>query len=278
MSRNKADIIQQACDYISACEHLPSLGEVANHIGYSPSHFHRLFCQALGISPRDYADAERLKSFRQNLKNDGDISDALYKAGYSSTSRLYEFSNLYLGMTPKSYQQGGKGETIWFQISECPLGYILIAATKKGICSAHIDDDKNKLKQKLYQEFYAAELLESDKKLQDWTQKLINYLAGDEDWPLLPYDVKATAFQRKVWDWLRTIPPGKTYHYNEVAAAIGQPNAARAVARACASNEVALVIPCHRIVPKSGGVGGYKWHPKRKTTLLETEKQLSDKK
>ncbi len=278
MSKTKEDIIQQACDYISSCEHLPSLGEVANHIGYSPSHFHRLFCQALGISPRDYADAERLKSFRESLKNDGDISDALYKAGYSSTSRVYEFSNLYLGMTPKSYKHGGKGQKIWFQISACPLGYILIAATEKGICSAHIDNDQNKLKQTLYQEFYAAELIESDKKLQDWTQKLIDYLAGDEDWPLLPYDVKATAFQRKVWDWLRTIPPGKTYHYNEVAAAIGQPNAARAVARACASNEVALVIPCHRIVPKSGGVGGYKWHPKRKTTLLETEKQLSDKK
>ena len=155
----------------------------------------------------------------------------------------------------------------------CSLGILLIAATKRGICSVRLGDDENILRKELTQEFYAANLVESDQHFTEWTQALIDYLSEKSPWPTLPYDLKATAFQRRVWDWLRTIPAGETYNYSDVAKAIGQPKATRAVARACATNPVALVIPCHRIVPKSGGVGGFRWHPERKKKLIELEKK-----
>ena len=162
--------------------------------------------------------------------------------------------------------------SIEFTLVSCDLGILLIAATRRGICSVRLGDDENTLRTELAQEFYAANLVESDKHLAEWTQALVNYLSGKSSWPTLPYDLKATAFQRKVWDWLRTIPAGETYNYSDVAKAIGQPKATRAVASACAKNPVALVIPCHRIVPKAGGVGGFRWNPERKKKLIELER------
>lgn len=164
--------------------------------------------------------------------------------------------------------------SIAYTIADSPLGYLLLAATEKGICAVWFGNAKEKLEHELKKKFEAAHLLQNDRHLRPWNRALIHYLAGHKPWPSLPYDVQATAFQRRVWDWLRTIPSGETYHYSEAAKAIGQPTAARAVARACASNPVALVIPCHRIVPKSGGVGGYRWNPDRKRALskLETSK------
>ena len=161
---------------------------------------------------------------------------------------------------------------IVYTVNNSPLGYLLLVATQKGICAVRFGKDKKKLERELKKEFEAAQFLKNGKPLRQWNQALIHYLAGHTVWPLLPYDVEATAFQRRVWDWLRTIPPGETYHYSEAAKAIGQPTAARAVARACATNPAALVIPCHRIVPKSGGVGGYRWHSDRKQELLKLEK------
>ena len=161
---------------------------------------------------------------------------------------------------------------IIYTVAYSPLGYLLLAATEKGICSVRLGNNKRTLERELEEEFKDAQLREKDKHLQQWVQALINYLSGHKPWPVLPLDVQATAFQRRVWDWLRTIPSGTTYIYSEAAKAIGQPTAARAVARACATNPVALVIPCHRIIPKSGGVGGYRWRPNRKRQLLKLER------
>ena len=160
---------------------------------------------------------------------------------------------------------------IAYTITDSPLGYLLLAATKNGICAVRLGDDKKKLGTELKKEFKAARLMRNDKYLRQWIQVLIDYLAGRKPWLLLPYDIRATVFQRRVWDWLRTIPAGATYSYSQAAKAIGRPTAARAVARACATNPVALVIPCHRIVPRSGGVGGYRWNPERKRQLLKLE-------
>jgi len=171
----------------------------------------------------------------------------------------------------KNIKRAGKEKLISHTVISCSLGEMLIAATEKGICLVQIGGSQKKLRGELQKEFHASELIEKRVQLKKWTQALVNYLAGKTRWPLLPYDVKASAFQRKVWEWLRTIPAGKTRHYNEVAKAIGKPKAARAVARACAANPVALVIPCHRILPKSGGIGGYRWKPERKRKLLDLE-------
>ena len=266
--------VKKACAFIAEQDSIPNLKTVASHVGMSPNHFQRVFSEALGISPRSYADAGRQEKFKTLLQDGESICGALYEAGFGSTSRVYEFANRYLGMTPKAYKQGGKSETIWFTVVDCSLGRLLIAATRNGLCSVSLSDDEKNLRLELAQEFHAAKLIESDSHLQQWSQALVQFLDGNESWPLLPYDIKATAFQRKVWEWLRTISPGQTYNYSDVAKAIGKPKAVRAVARACATNPVALVIPCHRIVPKSGGVGGYRWNPERKKAILEIEQKI----
>ena len=175
-------------------------------------------------------------------------------------------------MTPKTYQKKGRGVTIVYTITNSPLGYLLAAATAKGICAVGLGDDKKKLEQGLKNEFKAAKLKKNDPHLHKWNQALIDYLSGHKPWPRLPYDVRATAFQKRVWEWLRSIPSGTAYSYSEAAMAIGNPAACRAVAGACAANPVALVIPCHRIVPQAGGIGGYRWHSNRKRQLLKLER------
>jgi AraC family transcriptional regulator of adaptative response/methylated-DNA-[protein]-cysteine methyltransferase len=261
------------CRYIESCDYIPTLEELSEKVKLSPFHLQRVFKQALGISPRNYADAHRQLRFKKALQAGDDIALASYDAGYGSSSRLYEQSSRYLGMTPKAYKQKGKGQTIYYSVVKCPLGLILLAATKKGICAVRLGESKRALVDELKDEFKHAQISQSSLELSEWPQMLVNYLSGNTPWPKLPYDVQATAFQRKVWDSLRTIPEGQTMHYAEIAAAIGQPNATRAVARACASNPVAVVVPCHRVVPKSGGVGGYRWGAERKKKLLDIEKQ-----
>ena len=277
VSKNIEQKLVAACRYIEEAEDLPTLSRVSSAVALSPAYFQKIFTKALGISPRHYADAIRFKRFRQQLRKGNDISRALYDAGFGASSRLYEFANRYLGMTPKVYQDQGRGSSISYTIADSPLGYLLLAATEKGICAVRLGSSKKQLELELKSEFKAAQLVKSDQHLRLWIQALIDYLAGHKPWPLLPYDVQATAFQRRVWEWLRTIPPGTTYHYSQAAKAIGQPTAARALARACATNPVALVIPCHRIVPKAGGVGGYRWSLDRKERLLKLEKRDADK-
>lgn len=263
--------LTQACAYIERSETLPSLTAVAKHIGLSPAYFQKIFSQSLGISPRNYADAVRFRRLKKKLREGQSVSAALYDTGFGGSSRLYEFTNRYLGMTPAIYRKRGFGITIYYTITDSPMGFLLLAATSKGICSVRLDDKKNKLLEEFKKEFSKAELKENSAPLKKWIQALVDYLAGNKPWPVLPYDVRATAFQRRVWEWLRTIPSGTTYNYSEAAKAIGRPSAVRAVARACAANPVALVIPCHRILPKAGGAGGYRWKPERKEKLLKLE-------
>lgn len=276
MKQTTQTIIQQklikACRHIEETDDLPTLSQVARHVALSPAYFQKVFTKALGISPRQYADAVRFNRLRRQLQTGNDVSRALYDAGFGASSRLYEFAGRYLGMTPKTYQGKGLGRVITYTIAGSPLGYLLLAATDKGICAVRLGSNKKELERELKKEFAAAHLIQNSQQVQPWIQALVDYLAGHSPWPLLPYDVRATAFQRRVWDWLRTIPAGTTYNYAELAKAIGQSTAARAVARACASNPVALVIPCHRIVPRSGGIGGYRWSPARKQKLLTLEK------
>jgi AraC family transcriptional regulator of adaptative response/methylated-DNA-[protein]-cysteine methyltransferase len=261
------------CRYIESCETIPTLEELSEKVDLSPFHLQRVFKQALGISPRNYADAHRQHRLKKALQTGDGIAVASYEAGYGSSSRLYEQSSRYLGMTPKAYKERGKGQMISYSVTKCPLGLILLAATPKGICAVRIGDTKKRLIDELRNEFKDAEIKEVDSELSKWSERLIHYLSGGEPWPKLPYDVKATAFQRMVWDHLRSIPEGRTEYYGEIAAAIGRPQAVRAVARACATNPAAIVIPCHRVVPKSGGVGGYRWGTERKKKLLEVEKR-----
>ena len=265
----------KACRYIEESPELPPLSAVARQAALSPVYFQKVFTKALGVSPRHYADAVRFKRLRSGLKKGGDVGRALYDAGFGGSSRLYEFAGRYLGMTPRAYQQKGRGTEITYALANSPLGWLLVAATPKGICFVRPGNDKKKLEDDFKKEFAAASLKKSGKKLQQWMQALVTYLYGRGPWPLLPYDVRATAFQRRVWNFLQAIPAGKTYSYSAAAKAMGCPRAARAVARACATNNICLVIPCHRIVPKAGGVGGYRWNPERKRRLLDLEKRGS---
>lgn len=265
--------VLMVCRYIESCDYIPTLKELSQQVHLSPFHLQRVFKKASGITPRNYADAHRQLRFKKALKTGDDIAFATYDAGYGSSSRLYEKSTRFLGMTPKAYKEHGKGQKIHYSIVKCPLGLLLLAATKKGICAVQIGDSKNDLVDELNDEFKNADIKETISELSEWSQILINYLSGSIPWPKLPYDVKSTAFQRKVWDYLRTIPEGQTMNYSEIAFAIGQPKAIRAVARACATNPVAIIIPCHRVILKTGGVGGYRWSPERKGKLLAIEKQ-----
>jgi AraC family transcriptional regulator of adaptative response/methylated-DNA-[protein]-cysteine methyltransferase len=267
--------VLRVCRYIESCDYVPTLKELAQKIKWSPFYLQRVFKSSLGLTPRNFADAHRQQRFRNALKGGEGIAMATYDAGYGSSSRVYEKSSRYLGMTPKAYTEHGKGHEIHYSVLKCPLGYLLLAATKKGICSVRIGHTPSAMVDALEREFKNADIHESHSELSKWSQMLIDYLAGHIPWPRLPYDIRATAFQRKVWDYLRTIPEGQTMHYSEIAAAIGRPKAARAVARAVGSNPVAIVIPCHRVVPKSGGVGGYRWGPERKKKLLSIEKHKS---
>jgi len=268
-----ASKVLKVCHYIESCDYIPTLDELSQQVNLSPFHLQREFKKVLGITPRNYADTLRQLRFKKALKTGDDIALATYDAGYGSSSRLYEKSSRFLGMTPKAYKQHGKGQKIHYSVVKCPLGLLLLAATKKGICAVRVGDSQKELVDELKNEFKNADINETNAELSEWPQMLIDYLAGRIPWPKLPFYVKATAFQRRVWDHLRTIPEGQTMHYSEIASAIGQPKATRAVARACATNPVALVIPCHRVVPKTGGVGGYRWGAERKEKLLAMEKQ-----
>jgi len=259
------------CRFIEESEEAPTMAGLAACAGMSESTVGRLFKDALGITPREYADARRRERFRKALRTGVAVLDATYDSGYGSSSRVYEGANGHLGMTPGAYRDGGRGQRIGHTVVLTPLGHLLVAATSKGICSVKLGDDPAVLLEELRREFANAELVEGDAQLGAWTATLVDYLSGRLPWPELPYDVRATAFQRRVWEFLRAIPAGETMHYSEVADALGKPTATRAVARACATNPVALVVPCHRIVPKGPGFAGFRWGIERKRKLLELE-------
>ena len=253
------------------------LDALATDLGITAQRLARLFRRHLGITPRQYAEARRIDTFRSEVRNGRSVTDALYEAGYGSGSRLYERASAELGMTPATYRRGGAGVHISYSVVPCGLGRLLVAGTERGIAAVELGNAEAGLEAALFLQFPGAEIERDDDQLREWTSALVRQLEGREPSAELPLDVRATGFQRRVWEELRKIPWGQTRTYGEVALAVGQPTAARAVARACATNPAALVIPCHRVVPAGGGFGGYRWGAARKARLLKAEAACSPK-
>jgi AraC family transcriptional regulator of adaptative response/methylated-DNA-[protein]-cysteine methyltransferase len=267
------DQVRKACSFIEQHADVPiTLARLARHVNASPFHFQRVFTRIVGISPRAYQDALRAGRFRQGLRQGVPVTGAIYDAGYGSSSRVYERRPIGRGMTPAVYKRGAQGVEVTYAIADSPLGRLLVAATPKGICSVKLGDKDDVLERDLRREYPAAAISPDRTDLARWVKSILTYLNGRRPHLDLPLDIQATAFQWKVWRYLQSIPYGETRAYSQVARDIGSPAAVRAVARACATNPVCLVIPCHRVVGKNGSLTGYRWGVDRKRTLLKNEK------
>ncbi|HRD66183.1 MAG TPA: bifunctional DNA-binding transcriptional regulator/O6-methylguanine-DNA methyltransferase Ada [Candidatus Competibacter sp.] len=266
-----SEAMARACRIIEEAEKPPSLKELAAAAGCSPFHFQRLFKQTVGMTPKAYAMARRARRFEEGLREDRTVTQAMYEAGFESSSRCYEKAARHLGMTPSQYQKGGTGQRIRHAVVRCDLGWALVAATERGICAVEFDDDPERLRDRLATRFPAAEWEDADPGFAGWVERVLAALDRPAYGLGLPLDIRGTAFQRRVWQALQAIPAGSTATYAEVAQKIGKPSAARAVARACAANPVAVLVPCHRVVRGDGGLGGYRWDLRRKRALLERE-------
>lgn len=267
---------------IQVCAHIDHHSDEALHladlsilVGSSPHHLQRTFKKIMGISPKQYVNARRLAFVKSHIRETRNVAAAVYRAGYGSSSRLYERVSTEFGMTPASYGRYGKGVSIFFTIENCTLGRVLIATTERGICSVRLGDSANQLEQTLRDEFREAQIFRDDARLAPAVRTVLQQLEGKAASEYLPLDIRATAFQCSVWEKLRRIPIGNTSSYSEIAKEIGNAKAARAVARACGSNPVAVLIPCHRVVARSGDLGGYRWGIKRKKELLAKERAAS---
>jgi AraC family transcriptional regulator of adaptative response/methylated-DNA-[protein]-cysteine methyltransferase len=270
----QSDSAKAICRYIE--QHLDepiTLERLGKAFRQSPFHLQRRFKAALGITPREYADSCRLRLLKRNLQAGDNVTRAMYDAGYGSSSRLYEKTASQLGMTPDKYRRGAIAATVRYACADSPLGRMLIAATDRGVCSIQFARSDGELIEGLKREFPFAVRKPDEGGLQAWIAALLQKMAGKELNAALPLDIRATAFQRRVWTYLQSIPFGATQSYKQVARGIGQPSASRAVARACATNPVAVAIPCHRVVREDGSISGYRWGVERKKTLLEMEQQ-----
>jgi AraC family transcriptional regulator, regulatory protein of adaptative response / methylated-DNA-[protein]-cysteine methyltransferase len=271
-----AEEVARACRYIEAHIDAPlTLGAVSRSTGLSPHPLRRAFQRVLGLTPRQYVEACRLNRVKERLREGDNVTTALYAAGYGSSSRLYERAPAHLGMTPATYRRGGRGMRIRYTIVDSPLGRLLVGATERGICAISLGASDAALVTAVRREYPAADVRRDATGLGRWVAPLLTYLAGRQPDLDLPVDVQATAFQRRVWEALRAIPSGSTRSYSQIARAVGHPTAARAVARACATNPAALVIPCHRVVREDGGLGGYRWGVGRKQRLLDLERRAA---
>lgn len=269
----QVEMVLRLCHMIeSQTDGVISLTKLGAKLGVSPYHLQRIFKSITGITPRQYAAAHRLKQFKSRIKAGAAVTSALYDAGFSSSSRLYEKASEQLGMTPATYRRGGKGMNISYTIVDCRLGRLLVAATRRGVCAVQFGASDNELVLNLTAEYPAADIRHAPTHLDELIASLLCHLEEGQQQLALPLDLQATTFQLRVWEELRRIPYGGTRSYAEVAASIGQPRAARAVARACAANPVALVTPCHRVVRGDGNSGGYRWGLERKQALLSQEK------
>ena len=269
--RRASRSIAAACSMIRESEIPPSLAELASAAGLSPSHFHRTFKRAVGVTPREYAMTMRSRKLRDALPGAGTVAGAIFGAGYGSMSRAYDESAEELGMTPAEYRDGAEGRPIRFGVVETPLGWVLAASSDVGLCSIELGDSSEQLEARLRERFPKAQLAGDDPAFTDRLRRVVEQVEHPAIDLGLPLDVRGTAFQRRVWDALRAIPAGSTATYAEIARSIGQPSAARAVAGACASNLLSVVIPCHRVVRGDGGLGGYRGGIARKRALLEAE-------
>jgi AraC family transcriptional regulator, regulatory protein of adaptative response / methylated-DNA-[protein]-cysteine methyltransferase len=248
-----------------------TLSALSAPVGMTPHQLERAFRSVMGITPRQYTDAKRMRRLKSQLKKGDNVTTALYDAGFGSSSRLYERAPTHLGMTPATYRDGGSGMRINYTTVESPLGRLLVGATDRGISALYLGESDARLEAALRKEYPRAELCRDRNGLEGSVTKILDHLRGREPNLDLPTDVQATAFQRRVWEELRHIPYGSTRTYTQVARAIGQPAAVRAVARACATNPVSVVVPCHRVVRGDGKLAGYRWGMDRKRALLERE-------
>ncbi len=266
-------LVTEACRLIEATDdRVPTAPELARALDVSTDALRRAFRQVLGVTPRQYADSLRRERLRRELRDgEGDVTRALFSVGYGSTSRLYEGAHDHLGMTPASYRAGGAGATITFTVTDSPLGTLLIAVTERGLCKVDLADDAITAEWALTNEFHQAEIRRDDDALAPIVAEVLARVDGHKPARELPLDVRGTAFQRRVWEELQQIPLGETRTYGEIAAAIDAPRASRAVGSACGANPVPVVVPCHRVVPASGGIGNYGLGPRRKQRLLEHE-------
>lgn len=270
--RKHAALVAQACRCIEAAEQPPSLDDLAKRAGLSPFHFHRVFKALTGLTPKAYADAQRARAVRTTLaRGTSSVTEAIFDAGFTANSRFYEHADAMLGMKPTQYRAGGVDARIEFAIGESSLGAILVARSQRGVCAISLGDDADVLLRELQDRFPHAELIGGDADFERLVAQVVGLIEAPNIGTDLPLDVRGTAFQQRVWQALRQIPPGETASYAQVAAHIGAPKSVRAVAQACAANTLAVAIPCHRVVRSDGALSGYRWGVDRKRALLLRE-------
>src|SRR4051812_6231980 len=274
----KLQLVRNVCRAVEKNVDSPlPMKQLSLELKMHPATIDRAFKQSTGITIKQYAEARRLSLFKTSLRYGRDVTTAIYEAGYNSSSRVYEHSNAKLGMTPAVYSKGGDGARIRYAIAPYSAGRALLAVTDKGVCSVKLGDDPGRLIQELEGEYPKAELIHAGGELREWMSNLLRRLEGEVEMPDLPIDVRATAFQRRVYEELKRIPAGETRTYSQIAKKLGGESGRRAVARACATNNIAVLIPCHRVVRTDGGMGGYRWGLRRKEELLADERAKSAK-
>ncbi len=271
LEHRRVAAVQAACRALEGSASGLSLAELARAAHLSPHHFQRSFKAVTGLTPKGYFKTVQARRVQAGLGEASTVTQALYDAGYNASSRFYESAPSALGMKPEAYRKGGKGQSIRYAVEPCALGVILVAATPQGVCAIEFGDSAHALVEGLQQRFPKAQLQPGDPDFRQWMGRVLSHIEHPANLQDLPLDIQGTVFQRRVWDALRRIPIGQTASYAEVAAAIGQPSAMRAVAQACARNPVAMAVPCHRVVRSDGTLSGYRWGPERKALLLRRE-------
>ncbi len=274
---NAAALVERAARFLAAAgEERVKLSALAASFGTSSGVLRRAFRQMTGITPREFADAVLLRRLKKELRTGKNVAGAVYETGFGSSSRVYERSNAKLGMTPAVYRRGGKGMNIRYAIAKSPLGKVLVGATERGVSAVYLGESEKTLAGELRREYPGAEIGPADNSFSRWVREILHRLDGKPPLLDLPLDVQATAFQRRVWQELQGIPFGETRTYSQIARAVGRPKAVRAVARACATNPVSIVVPCHRVIRAGGNLAGYRWGLSRKQRLLERERSAAE--
>jgi len=270
-SEKRSDTVAAVCRLIESRAEVPPLAELARTAGLSAWHFHRVFRRETGVTPAAYAAAQRARRVRDRLAASKSVTDAIYESGFNSSGRFYEHADAMLGMTPTAYRAGGADTTIRFAVGQCSLGAILVAATARGVCAILLGDDPDELLRDFQKRFPRANLIGADARFEKLVARVVGFVEAPAVGLDLPLDVRGTAFQQRVWQALRAIPTGATTSYGAVARKIGAPRSVRAVARAIASNPIAVAIPCHRVIASDGALTGYRWGIARKRALLDRE-------